>query len=110
MRELERYGGARFALYRGNWRQSSIKAPNEAVISCVPRHKRDEDRWAMRSLSSLTSFDGAGFKNILQECKEAQSTYLDDWVSGIHCDNPNFEEGNFIMQQQKEREEEYSRQ
>ena len=73
---------------------ASIKVPNEAVISCVPRHKWDEDRLVMRSLSSLTSFDDAGFKKRLQGCKEAQSTYLNDWVSGVHCDNPKFEEGN----------------
>ena len=102
MRELEiRYGGARFALYRGNERRSRIKAPNESIISWVPSisdenwgwHMWDEDRLAMRSLRSLTGFNGAAFKEILRECKDAQSTYLDYWVGGIHCENVKFEEG-----------------
>ena len=98
MRELEiRYGSARFALYRGNGCRPCFETPKEAVFSRVPPisdknwgwHMWDEDRLTMRSLSSLTGFNGAGseFKKVLQECEDGQSTYLDYWVSGIHCDN-----------------------
>ena len=87
MRELElRYGSVRFNLHGGH-----------VFMSCVLSDKNwgwriwGEDRLAMRSLSSLTGFNGAAFKKKLQECKDAQSTYLDYWVSGIYCENVEFE-------------------
>ena len=89
MRELEmRHGSARFNLHRGH-----------GFVSRVISDKNwgwriwGEDRLAMRSLSSPTGFNGAAFKKILQECKDAQFTYLDNWVSGMHCENVEFEEG-----------------
>ena len=114
MRSEIRHGGARFALYRENRRREGFQALNQAIISNVPSISDknwgwriwDEDRLAMRSLSSLTGSNGIEFRKILQECEEAQSTYLDYWVGGIHCDNVKLEEKILLCSNKRKGEEE----
>ena len=54
-----------------------------------------EYRLAMRSLDLLTGFNGAGsqFQEIVQECEDAQSAYLDYWVGGISTTRSSFGKG-----------------
>lgn len=96
-------GVPRFALQRGHEHPPDLEVPRAAVTSCALDmfdttwgwHFWDKVRRDRRSLNPTGAFcsvDSKSYK-ILKECKHAQSTYLDDWVSGIHYDNLELEEG-----------------
>ena len=97
-----RYGEARFALQRSHGCPPQFEAPNKAFSSIVSIisdqnwgcRMWDRVRLAKRSLNSHAALCSVDSKSnqILQECKQAQSMYLDDWVSKIHHDDVELEE------------------